>query len=115
VKRLEDVKLAPNEREALAEIRRRLFEALSIEQIILFGSVARGEADEESDIDLLVVTTEPMTLNERHEKITDTITEVNLQYDTNFSTLVVDKRAWEEGVFRVMPIKQDILLDGVPV
>ncbi len=115
MKRLEDVKLAPNEREALAEIRRRLFEALSIEQIILFGSVARGEADEESDIDLLVVTTEPMTLNERHEKITDTITEVNLQYDTNFSTLVVDKRAWEEGVFRVMPIKQDILLDGVPV
>jgi predicted nucleotidyltransferase len=115
VKRLEDVKLAPNEREALAEIRRRLFEALSIEQIILFGSVARGEADEESDIDLLVVTTEPMTRLERHEKITDTITEVNLQYDTNFSTLVVDKRAWEEGVFRVLSIKEDILMDGVPV
>ncbi len=115
MKRLEDVKLAPNEREALAEIRRRLFEALSIEQIILFGSVARGEADEESDIDLLVVTTEPMTRLERHEKITDTITEVNLQYDTNFSTLVVDKRAWEEGVFRVLSIKEDILMDGVPV
>ena len=115
MKRLEDVKLASNEREALAEIRRRLFDALSIEQIILFGSVARGEADEESDVDLLVVTTEPMTLNERHEKITYAITEVNLQYDTNFSTLVVDKQAWENGVFTVLPIKQEIVKDGVPV
>lgn len=115
MKRLEDVKLASNERVALAEIRRRLFDELSIEQIILFGSVARGEADEESDIDLLVVTTEPMTLNERHEKITDTITEVNLQYDTNFSTRVVDKHAWEEGVFRVLPIKREVLVDGIPV
>ncbi|NMG83432.1 MAG: nucleotidyltransferase domain-containing protein [Methanosarcinales archaeon] len=29
-----------------------------IQNVILFGSVARGESDEESDIDILVITTE---------------------------------------------------------
>lgn len=41
--------------DCLAEIVRRLVEALSPERIYLFGSRARGEAAEESDYDVLVV------------------------------------------------------------
>lgn len=40
---------------ALAEIVRRLVEALRPERIYLFGSRARGEAGADSDYDLLVV------------------------------------------------------------
>lgn len=39
----------------LAEIVRRLIEAYRPERIYLFGSVARGEADADSDYDLLLV------------------------------------------------------------
>ena len=39
----------------LAEIVRRLVDALQPERIYLFGSRARGEADADSDYDLLVV------------------------------------------------------------
>ena len=39
----------------LAQIVRRLAEALQPEQIFVFGSQARGEAQPESDVDLLVV------------------------------------------------------------
>jgi len=39
----------------LAEIVRRLIEAYQPERIYLFGSVARGDADADSDYDLLLV------------------------------------------------------------
>jgi predicted nucleotidyltransferase len=39
----------------LAEVIRRIVEVAHPERIILFGSVARGEAGPDSDIDLLVV------------------------------------------------------------
>ena len=40
---------------ALAEVVRRLIAAYKPERIYLFGSVARGDADPDSDYDLLVV------------------------------------------------------------
>lgn len=78
----------------------------------LYGSVARGDADDESDIDILIVTEQPLSRPLRH-KITDIVCEVNLQYDTNFSTLVVDRNAWENGVFTILPLKEEILREGV--
>lgn len=40
---------------ALAEVVHRLAEAYQPEQIYLFGSLARGEADADSDYDLMVI------------------------------------------------------------
>ena len=40
--------------EAIAEITRRLVDYYRPERIYLFGSVARGEASDESDVDFLV-------------------------------------------------------------
>jgi predicted nucleotidyltransferase len=40
---------------ALAEIVRRLVAAYRPERVYLFGSLARGDADEDSDYDLMVV------------------------------------------------------------
>jgi len=43
--------------ELLDEIVRRLVEGANPEKIILFGSQAYGEPDEDSDIDLIVIET----------------------------------------------------------
>jgi uncharacterized protein len=40
---------------ALAEILRRLVDAYSPERVYLFGSMARGDADADSDYDLMLV------------------------------------------------------------
>lgn len=48
----------------------------------------------------------------RHQ-ITDIVCEVNLQYDTNFSSLVVDRNAWDNGMFSILPLREEILRDGV--
>lgn len=39
----------------IEEIKEKIIKAVSPEKIILFGSYARGEATEESDIDLVVI------------------------------------------------------------
>jgi len=44
-------------KETLTEIARRLVEGFHPEKIILFGSQARGTADERSDVDIMVICT----------------------------------------------------------
>ena len=111
---IDNIPITAKQFEALGEIKRRLLERFDIKAFILYGSVARGQADEESDVDLLVVTSQPLTRFERHE-ITNVVFEVNLQYDTNFSTLVVDHKSWETGIISVLPVRDEIIRDGIQV
>ncbi len=112
MKRRGDKTLTPNQRQALRELRQRLFSEFKAEAVILYGSAARGEADAESDLDLLIVTGQPFTRSARHA-ITDAAFEVNLRYGTNVSTLVVDRCSWETGPFSVLPLREEILRDGI--
>ncbi len=102
------------QKRVLADLRYRLLDLGFVESILLYGSVARGEADDESDIDLLVLTSRKLSRPERHQ-ITDQVYEVNLAENTNFSTLVVDRLAWENGIFSVLPIHEQITKEGIPV
>ena len=114
MKRLSDIDLSPTQSEALGEIQQGIIKNFSVESIILYGSMARGESDEESDIDLLIITDQPLERPERH-RITELIFEVNLRYETNFSSLVVDRASWDTGLYSVLPIRHNIERDGILV
>jgi len=108
------ISFTPGQGKAMNEIKRRVMERFPVVDFLLYGSAARGEADAESDLDLLIVTAHPLTRFRRHE-ITDIVFEVNLQFDTNFSSLVVDRESWETGVISVLPLKDEILRDGIRI
>lgn len=114
MKTIEQIGLSESQQKALTEIRESLSGAFEIVAMTLYGSAARGDADEESDIDLLIVTAVPLSRPVRHQ-ITDIVFEINLRYDTNFSTLVVDRKSWETGLFSVLPLRDEIIREGVPV
>ncbi len=114
MKRLEEISLTKVQRQALADLANRLHSRFDVAQLILFGSVARNETNEESDIDLLILTSHPLDRIKRHE-ITDLVCEINLEYDTNFSALVVDQKNWENGPVSVLPLRQAVREEGIPV
>jgi len=82
-----------------------------VERIILFGSKARGDHDAFSDIDLLLVTTEP--LHWKDEKaIVEMLFDIGMIHDVIFSPLFVSKAEWNGGRFVQFPIYAEILRDG---
>jgi len=109
---MNETSLSSTQSEALREIKARVMAGFPVVDFVLYGSAARGEADEESDMDLMIVVSEPITRFKRHE-ITDIVFEVNLHFGSNFSTLVVDQESWETGMISVLPLRDEILREGI--
>jgi predicted nucleotidyltransferase len=112
MKRLKDLGLDDKLQAALQTARNQIAAEFAIDRIVLFGSVARGQADEESDVDLLVVLKDSPSHQER-DLITSIILEINLEYDTNLSELIVDRQTWDTGLLSVLPIHQVIEEEGI--
>jgi len=107
--------LSSNQQLALEALKNKLSkENYPIEEYIIFGSVARGEAEEGSDLDLLALTSLPISHRFKHD-IYGIVTEINLKYDTNLSILLIDKPSWNNGVYSILSIKDEIKRDGVRV
>lgn len=114
MKQLSDITLSENQHKALIAIKNQMREKFEVDTIIIYGSVARGTDTIESDLDLLIITPKPLERKVRHQ-ITDLIFDVNLQYDTNVSSLVVDLESWENGVVSILPIHDEIVSEGIAV
>jgi predicted nucleotidyltransferase len=108
---LEKERLEKREGLAIEEAARTLKSRFSIEEIILFGSKARGDADVFSDIDLLLITSEP--LHWKDEKvIVEILFDIGMTHDVIFSPLFASKEEWKGGLFAQFPIYDEILRDG---
>lgn len=112
MKTIQNSSLSSVQYNALQELKGLIIKRFEVVQLILFGSAVRGEADDESDLDLLVITKKPYPRMERHG-ITNLVFEINLKYGTNISSTVIDQNSWEKGVFSVLPIKQEIQREGI--
>lgn len=65
-----------------------------INKIVLYGSKARGDFIEESDIDILFVTDYPIHRTLKAE-IYDMIYEIEIEYDVAISVIFINKKAFE--------------------
>jgi predicted nucleotidyltransferase len=111
---LKTIPLSKQERRALAAAVTALKGRFPVEQVLLFGSRARGEGDAESDLDLLVLTTREMDWTERRA-IVDALFDIELVHDVLLSPLIVSGQEWRQGPYRILPIHDEIARDGVVV
>ena len=103
-----------NESEAIEAVIRMLKSEFSVSKVILFGSKARGDHDEHSDIDLLVVASK--LLHWKEEKaIVGALFDIGMEYDVIFSPLFTFSDEWEKGIFMEFPVYQEISRDGAVV
>jgi predicted nucleotidyltransferase len=112
MKRLDHIQLKANDRQALDAAASLLRRRYPVDNVILYGSKARGTDDAESDIDLLVLTSTPLDWRVRRA-MTEDLYDVQLRYGVVISILVVPSAEWSEGRYSVLPIHDEIERYGV--
>lgn len=97
----------------LPELKRALLEHYGdrLVKLILYGSHARGEATEDSDIDVLVVIRD-LTFAETRGELWD-ITEISARFSYNFDTLIsIRPVGYEDYKKRMSPLLINVREEG---
>src|SRR5262249_40929543 len=103
----------PRVQTTVRQLKRRLIEKYgnSLEDMRLFGSVARGEAGAESDIDVLVVL-ETVGWRERCASI-DLATDIGLEHGVLVSPLIFDALTYRKWRTQERPLVVEIEREGI--
>jgi len=88
----------------LADGLRRLY-GPKLRELILYGSWARGDAREDSDIDFLVVLDKYEGFSKELHRIVEVSSDVGLKYNVHVSTQPISYERYKEG--------QESFLEGV--
>jgi uncharacterized protein len=80
-------------------------------QVIVFGSRARGDAKEDSDWDILILTSMPVSM-EVEKSFRNILFELEIETGEVFSTFVYQKKIWNTR-HRLTPFYKNVKTDGV--
>ena len=104
--------------EKITEILIRLRTGLSdiledqLEAVYLYGSQARGEAWQGSDIDVIIILREDFNYGEMLEQTLDLAADLSLEYDVVISRAFVSKERFES---EMSPFLMNVRREAIPV
>jgi len=101
-----------NRAEIVTNIREIIQNEAPDAKIILYGSEARGDSQQNSDIDLLILLNKDEVTLEDEEKITFPIYLLELKTGVLISSLVVSKKSWENRPFKT-PFYVNVMNEGI--
>lgn len=81
-------------------------------ELRIFGSVARGDYQEHSDVDILVVLPVPVN-NAVEEQVFDMAYDIELEYGLVIGTIVYSKDFWYSARAAAMPLYKNIEREGL--
>lgn len=114
MKSLSELSLKMNEKKALMELKKKLVERFPDAEIILYGSKIRGNDEEFSDIDLLVLL--GCNINTSlEEEIISLAYDIELEHDVVFGLLIESKAFWDSNLANAMPIHWNIDKEGMAI
>lgn len=83
----------------------------NIDQIVLYGSVARGDNDTESDVDIAMIIKEPLQTQMR-DRIIKWSAAIDLEYDIVLSLIDIEQEEYNKWK-DVLPFYKNIEKEGV--
>ena len=106
--------LAEADRRTIEEIAAALPVSWPVEEIVLYGSKARGDDSAESDIDLLVLTGRPLTPDETGH-MRALVRTIGLRHGTWPELYIRTSEEWWRGIYQAAPIRKEIDAEGIDV
>ena len=82
--------------------------------IILFGSHARGTANENSDWDILILVNSPSISRKKEQEYRHELFDVELETGEPISTFVYSKRDWETK-YSLTPLFYNVSKEGIRI
>ena len=80
--------------------------------VILYGSRARGDAQDDSDYDLLVLVDRPADVRLR-EQLVSSIYPLELESGAVLTLITRSRDHWNSALYRAMPFHENVDRDGV--
>ena len=97
----------------VSEFKKKVSNEFGEVEVILFGSHARYEAEEESDVDILLILNRDVDIKVK-ELIYDIAYEIGLEYDTVLDVNVYSRGVWDR--FRgILPLMINVEREGVTI
>lgn len=85
-----------------------------LKKVILYGSYARGNYDEESDIDFAVVADISVNeINEFDDSLGTTSFDLSLKYDVVVSIILISEENFN-GYQNILPFYSNLVKEGIP-
>lgn len=103
--------LKENEKSAVLKLKEALQGKFHLIDFLIFGSRARGNAAQDSDIDIMIEIEEYN--RETVSEIDNMVFVINLAYDCFISTVIFGRKELEEGPLSESPIYKAIEKEGI--
>lgn len=104
--------ISHNEKQALDQLASELNKYRPGIKIKLFGSKVKGTANQESDLDMLILLPSEVTQTLRRQ-IIHKIFDLNLVFETNISCLIFSEKEWNSERFSKLLFRNIVEEEGV--
>jgi predicted nucleotidyltransferase len=86
-----------------------------LKRVILYGSYARGDYDDESDIDFAAFANVTLIqINEYDDELADVCLELSLKYNVVVSIMIISEDNFN-GYREILPYYSNIVKEGIPI
>jgi len=100
------------DRDLLKQCKQAIRSVESDAEVVLYGSRARGDANDDSDYDILVLTKKSVDMALR-ENLIESIYPLELETGAVITLMTYNRDQWDSPLYRALPFHQNVQRDGV--